>query len=73
MPTTSGLQSVTVVADSTMTAEVWSKALLIAGVYEVMDLCVEKGLAAYWVTDDGYTGSSLAMRPHLVWERGHDV
>jgi thiamine biosynthesis lipoprotein len=73
MPTTSGLQSVTVVDDSTMTAEVWSKALLIAGVYEVMDLCEEKGLAAYWVTDDGWTGSSMAMRPYLVWERGHDV
>lgn len=72
-PAAGGLQSVTVVADTTVDAETWSKALLIAGRDRVQKLCQAHQLAAYWVTDDDRTGCSPALIPHLTWERRRDV
>ena len=72
-PAAGGLQSVTVIADSTVKAETWSKALLIAGRDQVEHLCQEHQLAAYWVTDAGATVHSAALAPHLVWERTSDA
>jgi thiamine biosynthesis lipoprotein len=72
-PAAGGLQSVTVVADTTVDAETWSKALLIAGRDRVQELCRAHRLAAYWVTDDDRTGCSPALIPHLTWERRRGV
>ena len=68
-PAAGGLQSVTVVADTTIKAETWSKALLIAGRDRIGELCQEHQLAAYWVTDAGDTGHSAALGSQLIWER----
>jgi thiamine biosynthesis lipoprotein len=70
-PAAGGLQSVTVVAGSTVTAETWSKALLIAGRDQIDELCRKHQLAAYWVTDSGATGHSQPLGPHLIWERSN--
>ncbi len=70
-PAAGGLQSVTVIADSTVTAETWSKALLIAGRDQIDALCGQHQLAAYWVTDSGETAHSPALDPYLIWERSN--
>ena len=72
-PATGGLQSVTVIADSTVTAEVWSKSLLIGGDDVIADVCRVQDLAAYWVRTDGQTGHSPALKRHLMWERDAHV
>jgi thiamine biosynthesis lipoprotein len=72
-PAAGGLQSVTVIAETTVGAETWSKALLIAGRDRVQELCQAHKLAAFWVTDDDRTGCSPALIPHLTWERRRDV
>ncbi|MEO8108244.1 MAG: FAD:protein FMN transferase [Actinomycetes bacterium] len=71
-PAAGGLRSVTVVADSTVTAEVWSKSLLIAGDDVIADVCRMRNLAAYWVRADGRTAHSAALSRHLTWERDTD-
>jgi thiamine biosynthesis lipoprotein len=71
-PSNGGIASVTVVADTTVRAETWSKALLVAGSRHIADLCGEHKLAAYWVTDDGRTAHSARLAPHLTWERSDD-
>jgi thiamine biosynthesis lipoprotein len=68
-PADGGVASVTVVAETTVRAETWSKALLIAGSRRIAELCAEHDLAAYWVTDDGRTAYSELLAPHLTWER----
>ena len=70
-PAAGGLQSVTVVADTTVQAETWSKALLIAGRSQIDALCQKHQLAAYWVDDIGATGHSAALDAHLIWERSN--
>ena len=68
-PAQGGLRAVTVVAASTTTAEVWSKALLIAGRGDIAAICRDKDLAAYWITTDDVTEYSSALTPSLIWER----
>jgi thiamine biosynthesis lipoprotein len=67
-PATGGLQSVTVIADTTVIAEVWSKALLIAGADVISQFCARRDLAAYWMTTDGETSYSPAMATHVAWD-----
>ena len=64
-----GIRSVTVIASSTVTAETWSKALLIAGSDAIEHLTESRQVAAYWVLDDDTTQSSSAMEPFVLWER----
>jgi thiamine biosynthesis lipoprotein len=70
-PAAGGLQSVTVVSDSTVVAETWSKSLLIAGADEITALCTRHGLAALAVLDDGSLWSSDEMQPLITWQRAH--
>jgi len=70
-PSAGNLRSVTVIADSTVSAEVWSKSLLIAGEDVIDGICREKDLAAFWVDSRGSTGHSPALARHLIWELGH--
>ena len=62
-----GLVSVTVVGDDAANAEVWTKALLIAGAEAAQHLCARHGLAALWVHRDGRVGTSDPMRPLICW------
>ena len=68
-PAAGGIRSVTVIAPTTVTAETWSKALLIAGADAIEQLTESRRLAAYWVLDDGSTLASSAMEPFVIWER----
>jgi thiamine biosynthesis lipoprotein len=67
-PADSGLLSVTVVGPDTARAEVWSKALFLAGRGRVRQLANELDIAALLVDDDGVVGVSRAMRAHLIWQ-----
>jgi thiamine biosynthesis lipoprotein len=62
-----GLAAVTVLDADAAQAEVWAKALLVAGA-AAPALVARHGLAALWVTDGGTVHTSPAIRPHLVWE-----
>jgi thiamine biosynthesis lipoprotein len=64
----SGLRSVTVVDPDPARAEVWSKALLVAGSARIGGLASGRSLAALWVDDDGRLSYSEAMRPWVIWE-----
>jgi thiamine biosynthesis lipoprotein len=66
-PADSGLLAVTVVGDDPATAEVWTKALFLAGRGRVRQLADERGIAALLVDTDGVVGVSRAMRPYVVW------
>lgn len=68
-PAAGGVTSVTVVAGTTTFAETWSKALLIVGAEQIGELAADRGLAAYWIFDDGSSGRSQAMTPFVEWER----
>lgn len=61
-----GLRAVTVVGPDAALAEVWSKALLIAGP-DAAALAGVEGLAALWVTDQDEVGISDAMAEHVLW------
>lgn len=67
-PADGGLLSVTVVGPDVATAEVWSKALFIAGRGQVRRLADEHGLAALLVDTEGVVGLSRAMRPLVTWQ-----
>jgi thiamine biosynthesis lipoprotein len=69
-PATGGIASVTVVAGSAVEAETWSKALLIAGQAEIDDLTAARGIAAFWILDDGRARHSDAMSSCIAWQRG---
>jgi thiamine biosynthesis lipoprotein len=67
-PADSGLLSVTVVGPDPARAEVWSKALFVAGRGRVRRLADERGVAALLVDTDGMVGLSRAMRTYVVWQ-----
>lgn len=62
-----GLAAVTVVDADPALAEVWSKALLVAGSDEIRSLADAHGLAALWVGSNGLMRYSRAMEPALLW------
>jgi thiamine biosynthesis lipoprotein len=67
-PAESGLVSVTVVGTDAARAEVWSKALFLAGRGRVRQLADEHEIAALLVDSDGLVGVSQQMRPHVSWQ-----
>jgi FAD:protein FMN transferase len=64
-----GLRAVTVVADDAARAEVWAKALLVAGRDGAPALAERHRLAALYVDDDGHVELTPALRPLVLWER----
>ena len=62
-----GLTAVTVVHADPATAEVWSKALFVAGAEHVAPLCDRHGLAALWVSSRGEVEISPAMAGLITW------
>lgn len=63
-----GLLAVTVVGPDPARAEVWSKALFLAGRGRVRSLADERGLAVLLVDEDGVVGTSRGMKEHLLWQ-----
>jgi thiamine biosynthesis lipoprotein len=66
-PARSGLAAVTVVGADAALAEVWSKALLLAGPTDAAALADRHGLAALWIDGDGQLTCSAQMEPLVVW------
>lgn len=67
-PGGSGLLAVTVAASDPAWAEVWSKTLFLAGRAGVAHLARSRGLAAWWLTDDGQLEMTPAARILTIWE-----
>ena len=64
-----GLMSVTVVGKDPARAEVWSKALFIAGRARIAELARRRAIAALWVDEDGACSISAAMERYVQWRR----
>ncbi len=66
-PGGAGLLAVTVAASDPAWAEVWSKALFLAGRSAIAAEARRRGLAAWWVADDGSIEMTPAARLMTVW------
>ncbi len=66
-----GLRSVTVLDSDPARAEVWSKALLIAGRHRIAELAHAKVLPALWVDESGRLEASEAIRDDIIWSASH--
>jgi thiamine biosynthesis lipoprotein len=64
-----GLRAVSVVGPDPAMAEVWAKALLLAGASRIGPLARRRGLKALWVEEGGSYAYTSAMEPHLRWCR----
>ncbi|HET6811632.1 MAG TPA: FAD:protein FMN transferase [Acidimicrobiales bacterium] len=62
-----GLAAVTVVGPDPAEAEVWAKALFLAGTSGIAGRAEAGGLAALWVDADGRVGATPAMERWIVW------
>jgi FAD:protein FMN transferase len=62
-----GLAAVTVVGSDPARAEVWSKALFLAGTARIEALATARDLAALWVTRDGALTTTPAIDRLVVW------
>jgi thiamine biosynthesis lipoprotein len=67
-PADGGLLAVTVAAPDPAWAEVWTKALFISGRALIADEARARGLAAWWVDEEGSLGMTPAARQRTVWE-----
>jgi thiamine biosynthesis lipoprotein len=66
-PARGGLIAVTVAAQDPAWAEVWSKALFIAGRGGIADEARARGMAAWWVDDRGRLGMTPEARIRTAW------
>jgi thiamine biosynthesis lipoprotein len=66
-PARSGLIAVTVAAADPAWAEVWSKALFLAGRTAISEEARSRDLAAWWVDDGGALGMTPAARTRSAW------
>jgi thiamine biosynthesis lipoprotein len=66
-PANDGLLAVTVAAPDPAWAEVWSKALYLAGRPLIAHEARSRGMAAWWVTDDGALEMTPAARALTIW------
>ena len=67
VPARTGLIAVTVAADDPAWAEVWTKALFLAGREGIRDEARGRGLAAWWIDVDGRLGMTPAARAQTSW------
>jgi thiamine biosynthesis lipoprotein len=68
-PAFGGLVAVTVAFMDPAWAEVWSKALFVEGAAGIANLARRRGLAAWWVGDDGGLSMTPAARAMTYWVR----
>ena len=66
-PARTGLIAVTVAAADPAWAEVWSKALFLAGRAAIGEEARPRGLAAWWVDDSGRLGMTPEARVRSLW------
>lgn len=66
-PAAGGLQAVTVAGPDPAWAEVWSKALFVAGRSGIAELARSRGLEAWWVDDAGALAMTAAARQRTMW------
>ena len=71
-PADGGLLAVTVAAADPAWAEVWSKALFIAGHMRIADEARTRGLAAWWMDEEGRFEMTPAARQRTTWVAGED-
>jgi FAD:protein FMN transferase len=69
LPAWSGLLAVTVAAADPAWAEVWSKTLFLSGREGIAAEARSRGLAAWWISDDGTLGMTPAARTMTIWVR----
>jgi FAD:protein FMN transferase len=69
-PADDGLLAVTVAATDPAWAEVWSKALFVAGRAAIAAEARSRGLAAWWVGVDGCLEMTPAARQRSIWVAG---
>ncbi len=69
-PADGGLVAVTVAGADPAWAEVWSKALFVAGRNGIAALARARGLAAWWVAEDGALEMTPAARVRTIWVAG---
>jgi thiamine biosynthesis lipoprotein len=62
-----GLLSVTVAGGDPAWAEVWSKALFLAGPAGIAGLARGRGLAAWWIDLEGGLAMTPAARQRTAW------
>lgn len=62
-----GLLAVTVAGPDPAWAEVWSKSLFLAGVDGIAPLARSRGLAAWWIRDDGELEMTPGARIRTLW------
>ncbi len=67
-----GLLAVTVAGPDPAWSEVWSKSLFLAGARGIADLARGRGLAAWWVREDGDLEMTPAARARTAWVSGED-
>ncbi len=66
-PARTGVLAVTVAGPDPAWAEVWTKALFLAGRSGIRDEARARGLAAWWVDADGALGMTPAARAQSIW------
>ena len=71
-PAASGLRAVTVALADPAWAEVWSKVLFLGGRHSIAAEARARGLACWWVTDDGLLEMTAAARAMTAWVAGED-
>jgi thiamine biosynthesis lipoprotein len=67
-----GLLSVTVAGLDPAWSEIWSKALFLEGIAGIAALARQRGLAAWWVGEDGGLELTAAARARTIWTAGDD-
>ena len=67
LPGGAGLSAVTVVADDTAIAEVWSKTLFLEGDDHIASAAAGNDIAALWVRTDGTLGCTGGIEPFVIW------
>ncbi len=72
-PAESGLAAVTVAGPDPAWAEVWSKVLFVGGRPTIAAEARARGLAAWWVTDDGALEMTPAARAMTTWVEAEAV
>jgi thiamine biosynthesis lipoprotein len=68
-PADGGLRAVTVAHPDPAWAEIWSKALFVSGASTIGQEARARGMAAWWVEDDGSLHLTPAARELTVWQR----
>lgn len=68
-PAAGGLRAVTVEHGDPAWAEIWSKALFVGGASSIGQEARARGMAAWWVEDDGSFHLTPAARERTVWQR----